>query len=321
MEKLISVIIPVYCVEKYLCECLDSVINQTYRNLQIILVDDGSTDNSGNICDIYAAKDRRITVVHQKNQGAGVAKNTGLDLIKGEYFSLIDSDDYLDLGYYETMISNMEKYHADVIQCLFNNVFKDKTIKRNYNFPANKQRAMKAKNYLLEMLYDWKYAIFANKVFKSYLLRKDIRFPVDRKIDDEFFTYKLICNANKIVNINDALYNYRMRKSSVMTSNSIVRSKNNELLIDRVFCFNERYYYIKKFYNEISSIYYHHFSQYLKLLDLSQADTKSINYINEIKKKFPVVDLSIKDRVIIKIILRDYDEQKELNRKSFSCFE
>lgn len=99
--ELISVIVPVYNVEKYIRECLDSIVNQTYKNLQIILVDDGSTDNSGKICDEFAKKDSRITVVHQENQGAGVAKNTGLELIEGEYFSIIDSDDYIDLSMYE----------------------------------------------------------------------------------------------------------------------------------------------------------------------------------------------------------------------------
>ena len=91
----VSVVLPCYNVEKYIRESLDSIINQTYKNLQIILIDDGSTDSSGSICDEYAASDDRITVIHQKNAGAGAAKNAGLNLIKGEYFSIIDSDDYI----------------------------------------------------------------------------------------------------------------------------------------------------------------------------------------------------------------------------------
>ncbi len=114
-------------------ECLDSIVNQTYKNLQIILVDDGSSDNSGKICDEFAKKDSRITVVHQENQGAGAAKNTGLELIEGEYFSIIDSDDYIDLSMYEKMVSLMKQYDSDIVQCLFKQVYVNKIIMRQYS--------------------------------------------------------------------------------------------------------------------------------------------------------------------------------------------
>ena len=117
MNDIISVVIPVYNVEKYLGECIESVINQTYSNLQIILIDDGSTDSSGIICDQYADKDKRITVVHQENAGAGAAKNRGLDLVKGKYFSIIDSDDYIELNMYEKMLDYINKFKVDIVQC------------------------------------------------------------------------------------------------------------------------------------------------------------------------------------------------------------
>lgn len=255
LSGLVSVVIPVYNVEKYLRECLDSVVGQTYKNLQIILVDDGSTDTSGAICDEYAKKDERITVVHQENQGAGAAKNIGLELVEGEYLSLIDSDDYIDEKFYETMIRAMEKYNADVAQCLFTNLFADHEIKRKYYFPAPNTRKMSTKRYLFEILYDWKYAIFANKVFKTKLLG-EAKFPVGRKIDDEFFTYKLICKAKNVVNVNEHLYHYRMRQSSVMNDNS--RDKLNQ---DRLECFKERYDYIIKKYPSLENEYYRHLSE------------------------------------------------------------
>lgn len=255
MSGTISVVIPVYNVEKYLKECLDSVIGQTYQNLQIILVDDGSTDSSGSICDEYAQKDERIKVVHQKNQGAGAAKNTGLELVKGEYVSLIDSDDYISNTFYETMIKAMNQYRSDVAQCLFDNRFVDRAFKRKYYFLTSKTRRIGQKQFLFEMLYDWKYAIFANKVFKAELLG-DARFPVGRKIDDEFFTYKLICNAKAVVNVNEHLYHYRMRQSSVMNDNS--RDKLNQ---DRLDCFKERYAYVSKRYPSLRRDYYLHLSE------------------------------------------------------------
>lgn len=245
----ISVIIPVYNVEKYISECLDSVINQTYKKLQIILVDDGSTDSSGKICDVYAEKDNRITVVHQKNAGAGAAKNTGLDLVKGDYFSIIDSDDYIELDMYEKMVNSLEKYNADIVQCLFRNVFVNDSFDRKFKIKSNYPKVLTSKRFLKEYLYDWKYAIFANKVFKSSLL-KDIRFPVGRKIDDEFFTYKLVCNAKKVVNIDNILYNYRMRKTSVMNENDTDR-----LIYDRIDCFIERYNYISNVYPSLKKNY------------------------------------------------------------------
>lgn len=142
-QKLISVVIPVYNVEKYIRESLDSIINQTYKNLQIILIDDGSTDSSGSICDEYAASDDRITVIHQKNAGAGAAKNTGLDLIQGEYFSIIDSDDYIELNMYEKMVCYMENYRVDVVQCLFRNVFVNCKVDRKYIIKSNGIRKIK----------------------------------------------------------------------------------------------------------------------------------------------------------------------------------
>lgn len=254
MNKKVSIIIPVYNVEKYLRECLDSVTGQTYKNLQIILVDDGSTDSSGDICDEYAREDARITVVHQDNQGAGAAKNTGLELVEGEYLSLIDSDDYIDVKFYETMLHAMEKYDVDVVQCLLDNCFVDNIYKRKYHFPSSKARKMKSKQFLFETLYDWKYAIFANKVFKTKLLEM-ARFPVGRKIDDEFFTYKLIGNAKTIVNINEYLYHYRMRQSSVMNNNS-----GGKLQQDRLDCFRERFDYIEQRFPSLKREYYKHLS-------------------------------------------------------------
>ena len=165
--ELISVIVPVYNVEKYIRECLDSIVNQTYKNLQIILVDDGSTDNSGKICDEFAKKDSRITVVHQENQGAGAAKNTGLELIEGEYFSIIDSDDYIDLSMYEKMVSLMKQYDSDIVQCLFKQVYVNKIIMRQYSTLKKSCTVLTRQKYLQHFLSDWKFAIFATKIFKT----------------------------------------------------------------------------------------------------------------------------------------------------------
>lgn len=278
--KKISVVIPVYNVEKYLSECLDSVINQTYKDLQIILVDDGSTDFSGKICDVYAEKDNRIIVVHQKNAGAGAAKNTGLKLIDGDYFSIIDSDDYIELDMYEKMVNSLEKYNADIVQCLFRNVYVNDSFDRKYKIKGNYPKVLTSKSFLKEYLYDWKYAIFANKVFKSSLL-KEIRFPVGRKIDDEFFTYKLVCNAKKVVNIDNILYNYRMRKTSVMNENDTDR-----LIYDRIDCFIERYNYVSDIYPSLKKKYnLKLYDDLLYFKDSAKDNGKILSLINNFSRK------------------------------------
>ena len=109
MNKLISIIIPVYNVEKYLEDCLNSVVNQTYKNLEIILIDDGSTDNSGKICDLYAKKDNRIVVIHKENAGVSSARNVGLKIAKGLYIGFVDPDDYIAEDMYEILYQNIIK--------------------------------------------------------------------------------------------------------------------------------------------------------------------------------------------------------------------
>ena len=119
--KKISVIIPVYNAEKTLKRCIDSVLQQDYKNLQVILIDDGSTDGSSDLCDLYATKEKRIEVVHQKNGGVCKARNTGLDLATGDYITFLDNDDYIKENAYSTMMDNLEKSNADICLCRFLN--------------------------------------------------------------------------------------------------------------------------------------------------------------------------------------------------------
>lgn len=117
MQPTVSVIVPVYNVEKYLARCVDSITSQTYENLDIILVDDGSTDNSGRICGEYAKKDTRIRVIHQKNKGASAARNCGITAASGNYIGFIDSDDWIDKDMYELLVNTAIEHHADIVRC------------------------------------------------------------------------------------------------------------------------------------------------------------------------------------------------------------
>ena len=124
MEKKVSIIVPVYNVSTYLDECIQSVLNQTYKNFELLLVDDGSTDNSGEICDKYATQDERVKVIHQQNGGAGKAKNTALDEATGDYIAFLDGDDCFDVGYVKTMLDAMERNGADIVQCALSRFYK-----------------------------------------------------------------------------------------------------------------------------------------------------------------------------------------------------
>ena len=318
MQSLISVVIPVYNVQKYLKNCLDSVVNQTYKNLQIIIIDDGSTDSSGAICDEYAEKDSRIVVIHQKNQGAGSAKNSGLELIKGDYFSIIDSDDYIELNTYEKMIEYMEKNNVDMVQCLFRKKYMDGSVNVKYLSGETDKQKMSATDFLQGMLNDWKYAVFWNKLFKRELLA-DVRFPENRKIDDEFFTYKLVCNAKDVLNVTDIFYNYRIRKTSVMNE-----SKNDRLISDRIDCFDERFKIISDRYPKLKKLYYRHFSELLIIYHKNTCNEELKCKIENFMKKFPYKKPPITEKIKSKLTLhtKSVDSNNEdTGEKNYQSFD
>lgn len=212
MDGVISVIIPVYNVELYLAQCIESVLSQDYKKLEVILIDDGSTDRSGTICDEYAVQDDRIVVIHQKNGGAAAAKNAGLRLATGEYLSFVDSDDYLEPNVYGYMLKVLKEQSADVVQFSFQEQYIGHTEPR-----LLQTCVMDEKEYLLRFNNDWTCALLWNKLYRRSLF-EDIFFEEGHKIDDEFFTYQGILNSCKIFLDDKIIYNYRMRASGVMRS-------------------------------------------------------------------------------------------------------
>lgn len=211
MEPKISVIVPVYNVSAYLPECLDSILHQDYANLEIILIDDGSTDNSGIICDTYATRDSRIVVIHQKNAGAAAAKNVGLRIATGEYLSFVDSDDTLEPGAFRHMTALLENHSADAVQCSFRDVFTDEAID---HIALNDLCTFTTQEYLNRYTADWTCCLLWDKLYKRSLF-EGIFFEEGHIVDDEFFTYQGMMNAKKIVHDPTIVYNYRKRRSSV----------------------------------------------------------------------------------------------------------
>ena len=186
MKDVISVIVPVYNVAAYLPECLDSILSQDYDKLEVILIDDGSTDDSGAICDDYARRDSRIRVIHQKNGGAAAAKNAGLRAATGEYLSFADSDDFLEPGAYAYMMALLKENDADIVRCAFQNRFRTRT----EQWLAGEDRCvMEGKAFLVRFTTDWTCGLLWNKLYKRALF-DGIFFEEGHKIDDEYFTYQ-----------------------------------------------------------------------------------------------------------------------------------
>ncbi len=220
-QALISIIIPVYNVEEYLCECVDSVLNQTYGNFEIILVDDGSTDSSGTICDEYIEKDERITVIHQKNGGLSVARNTGLSEANGDYIYLLDSDDYIAENTLETLLRIAKKDNSDIV--FFDAVSfadtDDFTVKQNY-IRKNKYQTNSGLDIFSQMTKSEEFHSAVPLLFigRDFLLSNGISFIPDVFYEDMVFTYQLFCKAATVSQCDEALYHRRYRKNSIMTS-------------------------------------------------------------------------------------------------------
>ena len=212
-KPLISVIIPVYKVEGYLDRCLQSVTGQTYENLEILLVDDGSPDRSGAICDEWAARDSRIKVFHVPNGGAGKARNIALDAARGEFIALVDSDDYLEPHMYEHLYSLMDG-DVDIAECAIG-------ITQTDDFSMDDGAAYTADAYPVEQALKLhiRDELFCqtppNKLYRSSVVG-DIRFPTGNLIDDEFWTYRVIGNARKLVRSSCCMYAYRQQQGSAM---------------------------------------------------------------------------------------------------------
>ena len=229
---MISVIIPVYNLENYIEQCIKSVINQTYANLEIIIIDDGSTDNSGNICDLWQKQDNRISVIHKKNSGLSDARNIGLDLAKGDYISFVDGDDWIHPQMYEILLRYYENENIDMVCCKLVKV-EEKTINDFNNVDIDgKYAILTPTDALLDLSITDVTA--CNKLYKRKLFNQ-IRYPHGRYHEDEWVIHRLLYECNKIVSTDAGLYYYMMREGSITHTFSKNRVLDGvEAYIDRV---------------------------------------------------------------------------------------
>lgn len=239
--ELISIIIPIYKVEKYLDKCIQSVVAQTYSNLEIILVEDGSPDACPEICDGWVSKDSRIKVIHKKNGGISDTRNVGLEAATGKYIGFVDSDDYIENDMYEKLYLAIKKENASIAMCNLEKIKEDGTIiplcspVRNEVFSGKEGLERILKNG------SWYYIALWNKLYNRDVLN-GITFPVGKIHEDEFAFHKIYYRADKIVSLEDKLYNYLQRQGSIMNGELRVRHLDAiESMYDRIVFFKEKH--------------------------------------------------------------------------------
>lgn len=240
-NELISIIVAVYNSEPYLSICLDSIMNQTYKNLQIILVDDGSTDRSGIICDEYAEKDQRFMVIHKKNHGHSMAKNDGLKLAKGKWIAFADNDDWMETDHLEKLYNAAKKNDADISICGYINHFTDRKVKIEVPEKIYSDSREVMNDYFFK---DNLRVVPWNKLYQKHVLQQ-IEFRDGVINEDEFFTYLVLEKADRIISCNNLTYNYR-RHANNQISQRI--SKKNIRTFEAYF---EKIDFLKKNYPEL----------------------------------------------------------------------
>lgn len=247
---LISIIVPVYNVEEYLERCVESILEQEYKYLEIILVDDGSTDKSGEICDSYADKDGRIKVVHKRNGGLSDARNAGLAVATGKYIGYVDSDDWIEPDMYSLMITSCEENSAQLAICRYREVYSSDEAQNREDYEEVRVTTL-TKEEALDIYISNNSPIFINNSVWSKLFRRDIAeelvFPVGHKSEDIVYTTKAMCNADRCVYVDKKLYNYELgRAGSIMSIRDGERMLNDEIPFWRqqAECLKERGYAI-----------------------------------------------------------------------------
>jgi len=295
-NKLITIIVPVYNVADYLERCLKSIIKQSYKNLEIILVDDGSTDCSGLICDEYARKDKRIKVIHKKNGGLSDARNAGLDMATGEYIMFIDSDDYIALDMTKFLYSSLVKNKADISTCLYQCFQNQDDV---LDFHDNIEYVCSNTKALEKMLYQKNCTTSAwGKLYKTSLF-DNIRYPQNKICEDLDTTYLLFSKATVVVINTIKKYFYFQRSSS------IINSKFNFKRMDALeFAKKQTDYIIKNHPDIFKSAMNREFMEAIFILS-SMDDLKNSDCINSlevtIKATRKIVLFDIKSRKLYRL--------------------
>ena len=292
-EPLISIIVPVYKVEKYLNRCVESIVKQTYSNLEIILVDDGSPDQCPVMCDAWMEKDNRIKVVHKKNGGLSDARNAGMKISKGEFIGFVDSDDWIDQNMYQRLYEILSTDKSDISACGVKMFWEDsdlcQMLTQTNKCVLNREEAMKA--LIEESLI--KQPVWY-KLYKKELIR-DILFPVGKYHEDAFWSYQAIGMAKRVSITDYVGYYYWQRKESIMGENYSIKR------LDAIQALENRQSYLEVNFPSLALVgkcklwffCIYHGQKILHYLS-AQEQSKAIGYLNEVLHRYPFSSIEFK---------------------------
>lgn len=297
MNNKVSVIVPVYNVEKYLNRCLDSIIHQTYKNLEIILVNDGSLDNSGVICDEYADKDDRIIVIHQKNQGLSCARNSGLAIVSGDYIAYVDSDDYINITMFEKMMYYLIKHDLEVIEILPKLSYTEQSYDNSFII-ENPVTATK------RILNKTAFAVW-RRIFKKQLV-EDMRFIPGLIHQDVFYTMDMLKRIKRHGYIDSPLYYYNTDNESIIRSKYSLEKINTGIRATE--------YIVKNILKDpslkpiLNNYITHYYTDHLFLLSrnpyLDPDKNYRLNLRNTVRKTISISNISLRSVMVVTIPLR-----------------
>lgn len=300
--KKVSIIVPVYNCEKYLSECLDSLVRQTYENYEIILINDGSTDNSLQICSEYSKKNNKIKLISIKNNGVSNARNTGIKAATGDYISFVDSDDEVEETFISSMVNKINLEKIDLVAVNYKYWYVDNLV---YNKFKN-TGILSADDMKRELFDDESVRGFScNKLFRLDIISKyNILFNTNIKIcEDLLFCYEYLKYCNQTYVINDGLYLYRMRKSSAS-------NHKNEKDLTVFDAFDEMFKLDRNVYTYGKKLYTYVFFKYKRLLK----STNRLNEVNNISNFNMIFDKNINIKEKIRLILFQVLNDKSINK-------
>ena len=322
---LISVIVPVYKVEKYLPKCIDSILAQTYPNLEIILVDDGSVDSSGAICDEYASRYEHIRVIHKENGGLSDARNCGIAAAHGEYVGLVDSDDYVDSDMYETLYRLVSDNDADIAMCGLYDVYEGRPVEQVDSVDVCCVDRTQAMKMVLEAKVVSVTAV--NKLYKKSMFDR-VKYPVGRTAEDAFVILHLLEQADRVAITNERKYYYFHRENSITTR---LYSKRD---FDAIAAYEHNYKFIVERFPELEKtarmrLYWANFYVLDKMM-LSDNATKQdyaplVKYIRSglffilrdgcflLSRKIATIVLCLSVRAYRGLVVRNTEKNKRIN--------
>ena len=232
MFPLITIIVPVYNVEDFLAECIDSLLAQTYSNIEIIIVDDGSTDNSPVICELYAEKDQRIKVFHKNNSGQSCARNLGLDHANGDYIAFVDSDDFVSPFFIEHMYQRIVSDNSDIVFCEYQEVGDEELLHKVKRVNQVRDTVISDEVWQWESLYYMFCVALWNKLYKAEIW-KNLRFKENKYAEDNFAFTEYMKKVNLVSVLKEQLYYYRQRKNSEVHSYTLKNLDSIEARLER----------------------------------------------------------------------------------------